>query len=93
MKKITFKWKFQDDGLGRRLQASCPKGQGPELMEMSGGVMYPVYSSKPAPEWVQEALKKALPILRDWKPKGHLGREGYWVGEDVQSSPEVEVEM
>ena len=60
-------------------------------MEMSGGVMYPVYSSKPAPEWVQEALKKALPILRDWKPKGYLGREGYWVGEDVQSSPEVEV--
>jgi hypothetical protein len=94
MKTVSFYWRFDaDNGQGRQLRAEVAKQQGwPDWYEKAGGSMYLLGTTRLAPEWVQEAMIKALssPEFRDWRPRGYL-KDGYWAGMDQQQSPKVEI--
>ena len=89
-KTITFRAVFDaDNGRGREFRASAPgkTAGGYELyFEFSAGAWRWLGSLREAPQWVADAWQQAKPILKDWKPSGYLGREGYWVGKDNQAS-------
>lgn len=93
--KITFRAVFDaDNGRGREFRASAlgKTVGGYELsFEFSSGAWRWLGSHREAPEWVSAAWQQAKPALVGWRPSGHLGREGYWVGRDDQRSNEVTV--
>jgi hypothetical protein len=87
--KITFKAAFDaDNGRGTefRAEASGKTAGGYELrFEFSAGAWRWLGSLRAAPQWVADAWQQAKPILKNWKPAGYLGKEGYWVGKDNQT--------
>jgi len=95
MQNISFYWKFDaDNGQGRQLRAEVPQQKGwPDWYEKAGNSMYLLGTSRLAPEWVQEAMRKVLSTeLKNWRPSGYLNA-GYWAGSDNQQSQKVMIEL